>query len=228
MQSLDQFLTGLEKNPDTKDILEGKASYGGFDGPPLATTRQYHGVVSRGEWRQSQAGKWQFAFTFEILGDDEWTGRKFTEYYSKDGDNRINDEKFARFIGESGLDLKVVDRSSEEAFAKSFEGVEYILATRIWGTDGDRTGLRYLNRYTGQEPLLSIAPPKPQKDSKNLRADIQVNKERGPGQPEQGSETDGETAEVSGDEQDTAPQTPSVALPGSGRAPGVNLPPGLR
>lgn len=225
MPSLNEFLTGLEKNDTTKDILEGKTTFGGFDGPPLATNRQYHAVISRAEWRQAQtSGKWQFAFTFEILGDDEWTGRKFTEYYSKDGGNRINDEKFARFIGESGVDLKAVDRSSEEAFAKSFEGAEFIIATRIWGTDGDRTGLRYLNRYHGQEPQLSIAPPKAQSTNKPLRADITVNKERGPEKSEAPEET---TEEVEPEADESAP-TPSVALPGTGHQPGINLPPGLR
>lgn len=226
MPTLDQFLNGLEKNETTKDILEGKTTFGGFDGPPLPTNREYKAHVSRGEWRQSQSGKWQFAFTFEVDGDDDWTGRKFTEYYSKDGDNRINDEKFARFIGESGLDLKSVDRSSEAAFAQSFEGTEYIIATRIWGTDGDRTGLRYLNRDRGQDPKASITPPKPQ-TTKTLRADITVNKERGPGQPEQSvTALKDENGEDPNPQSET--QTPSVALPGSGRSPGVNLPPGLR
>lgn len=222
MPSLGEFLTGLEKNETTKDLLEGKSTFGGFDGPPLSTTRQYHAIVSRGEWRTSQAGKQQYAFTFEVLGEDEWTGRKFTEYFSRDGGNRINDEKFARFIGESGIDLKTIDRSSDEAFARSFEGVEYIVATRIWGTDSDRTGLRYLNRYRGQAPLLSIAPPKAQTEKKPLRADIQVNKNTG---PEEDQAPDGEES-AEGSEPE-AP-TPSVALPGSGRTSGVNLPPGLR
>lgn len=218
MPSLDQFLTGLETNH--ADTLEGKTSFGGFDGPPLATDRQYHAVISRAEWRQAQtSGKWQFAFTFEILGDpkDEFVGRKFTEYYSKDNGNKINDDKFSRLIAESGIDLKNVDRSSEATFAASFEGTEYIVATRIWGTDLDRTGLRYLNRYRNQEPLGYIAPPKSTAPKNPLRPEINVNKERGPEQPE--TEIEVEPTEVS---------TPSVALPGDGRQPTVNLPPGLR
>lgn len=214
------------------DELEGKSNFGGFDGPPLDTTRQYRAEVTRGEWRQSQAGKWSFSFTFEIIEDpkDEFVGRKFSEYYQIDkGAHAAAKQSFARFIGESGLKVADLDQSSNEAFASEFEGCRYVIATRVWGEDGDNTGIRYLNRDRGQELKMNIKPPVVKGGNKNLKPEINVNKERGPF-PE--TQTD-EPAEAPTD-QETAPLSeivetkPEVTLPGSGTRPaGINLPPGL-
>jgi hypothetical protein len=224
MKSISDFLKGLAE--EFPDQIAGKSQFGGFDGPPLPEDQQYRATISRGEWRQSQgSGKYSYAVTFEIQEPSEHAGRKFTEYYSADESaHRVSREKFSKLIGESGLNLAEVDQSSEETFAAAFEGTSYVIATRTWGEENDRTGLRYLNRDRGQE-LKKIAPAKGQEAAKPLRADISVNKNVGPFSAEQ-PETDeqGEEEEVVAAEPTQAP----ITLPGGTRPSGVSLPPGLR
>jgi hypothetical protein len=222
MRAVSDFLgEAEEKFPDE---LAGRSSAGGFDGPPLAQDREYRIQVSRAEHRKSNSGKWQFAVTFEVINDpgDEFVGRKFSEYFSIDKDaHEAARQSFARFLGASGLNVAELDQSSNEAFIAEFEGLTFICATRTWGTEDDRTGVRYLNQDRGQDPRPSIAPPKSKTGAKPLKADIMVNKNKGPAEPGPAAvATDSETEEA-------PPASPPVTLPGSGvRAP-VNLPPGL-
>lgn len=210
MQSLTDFLNDL--GAEFPDEIAGKGGASGFDGPPLPEDRQYRARISRGEWRQAQNGNWSFSFTFEIIEPAEFAGRKFSEYYSKDGSNQIAKEKFAKFIGESGIPFDEIDKSSDEAFAASFEDATFVIATRTWGDQNDRTGIRYLNRDRGQALQEKIAPAKKRgSTSKPLRADISVNKDKGPTE---------ESTPV-------APRPP-VTLPGGNRPSGVTLPPGLQ
>lgn len=215
MRSITDFLKEVKQ--DYPDALAGKSSAGGFDGPPLPDDREYRATVVRGEWRQAQSGNYSFAFTFEITFPEEFAGRKFSEYYSIDKGNAIAAEKFSRFIGESGVDLADVDQSNNESFAAAFEGSSFIIATRIWGQDADRTGIRYLNRDRGQEPKASIQPPKKKAGAaKSLTADIQL--------PKRGEEPFPEERAA---ETEVAVNQPTVTLPGSGVRPPVSLPPGL-
>lgn len=227
MRSITDFLnTDVAGDEALQDAVSGKASAGGFDGPPLAVTRQYRATITRGEWRQAQnSGKFSFAFTFEITEDihDEFVGRKFSEYYSIDKDaHKVGKEKFARLLGESGINAADFTGDNEKD-AKLFEGTEYVIATRIWGEDGDRTGLRYLNRDRGQALLDNIPAPKQQGGAKApLRADISVNKQKGP------AEEEPFPAEEAQEEAPVEAEKPKVNLPGASRPQGVNLPPGLQ
>lgn len=231
MRAVTDFLGEIgEQFPDE---LEGKSTFGGFDGPPLDPTRQYRAEIARGEWRQSRAGNWQFAFTFEVIEDlkDEFVGRKFTEYFTIDkGAKDGAKQAFARFIGESGLNVADLDQSSNENFAKEFEGCRYVIATRVWGEEQDQTGIRYLNRDRGQELKDNVKPPVnrgPGGSSKPLNPEINVNKDRGPF-PE--APTEAEEAPAQDNDLAAATSTEQkVNLPGSGTRPvGVNLPPGLQ
>lgn len=220
MRNINEFLKEVQK--EFPDELAGKASNGGgFDGPPLPEDRQYRATITRAEWRQATgSGKYSYAITFEVTEPAEWAGRKFSEYYSIDSGNRIAAEKFSKLIGESGINVAEADTSSNEAFAKSFEGAEFVVATRTWGEDDDKTGLRYLNRDRGQALKDKIDPPKKKKVGSSLVADIQIKKDQAPGP------FDGGTAEA--EEEATAPAQAPVSLPGGARPSGVNLPPGLR
>lgn len=218
MRGIGEFISDAEK--EFPDELEGRQTMGGFDGPPLAMTRQYRARVARGEWRQANtSGKWSFSITFEIVEDPhgEFVGRKFSEYYSIDkGAHEAARRAFSRFLGESGLDIPSISNQENEDFIKNFEDITYVVATRTWGDDGDNTGIRYLNRDRGQKLQENIKPPKaPGSVSKPLRADINIKKEEEPFP---------ETAPL-----EEAAAAPQVSLPGTGssRPPGVNLPPGL-
>lgn len=216
MRSITDFLNSdVAGDAELQDAIAGKSSAGGFDGPPLAVTRQYRATIVRGEWRQANSGKYNFSFTFEITEDpeNEFVGRKFSETYSIDKDaHKVSKEKFARLLGESGIQASDFTGDNEKD-AKLFEGTEYVIATRVWGEEGDRTGLRYLNRDRGQQLLTNIPAPKSQGGTKApLTADISVNKEKGP--------------QENVAEEPAQPATP-VSLPGAGRSSGVNLPPGL-
>lgn len=218
MQALGNLLGDLATEFPAE--IEGKNPNSGFDGPPLPSTRQYRAVVSRAEWRQAQSsGKYSYSITFEVTEPSEFAGKKFSEYYSLDAaSGSIGREKFARLIGESGIDLKTADTSSEASFAKEFEGKTFVIATRIWGDAMDRNGIRYLNRDRGQALQTDIKPLASELaalEKNKLKADIQINKEE--------AHTETQAAEES--PQVEIPQTPN--LPGSGRPP-VNLPPGLR
>lgn len=220
MQALGNVLGDLAT--EFPEAIEGKNPNSGFDGPPVPSTRQYRAEITRGEWRQSQGGKWSYSITFEITEPSEYAGKKFSEYYSIDASaGTIGREKFARLIGESGIDLKTADTSSEAAFAKEFEGKKFVIATRIWGDQKDRNGIRYLNKDRGQALRTDIKPLASELADNigKLKADIVVNKN----EETPAGESDAE-AEV---------QTPAeevqqpVTLPGGNR-PLVNLPPGLR
>lgn len=229
MQSLGNLLGDLAE--EFGDAIQGKNPNAGFDGPPVPSNRQYRAVVSRAEWRQATtSGKWSYSITFEITEPSEHAGKKFSEYYSIDAAaGAIGREKFARLIGESGIDLKTADTSSEDAFAKEFEGKQFVIATRIWGDQKDRNGIRYLNKDRGQALRTDIKPlPAELADNiGKLKADITVPKrEEAHGElpaseePEDGTYDEEKAAEA------TAEQ---VRLPGQGNRPeGVRLPPGLR
>jgi hypothetical protein len=230
MRSVADFIG--EATKDFSDEMEGKSPMGGFDGPPLDTTRQYRVQVARAEWRQAQgSGKWSFAITFEVIEDlqDEFVGRKFSEYYNIDqGAHEAAKRAFSRFLGESGLDIRDLDQSDNEAFISNFEGVQYVIAPRTWGEDDDRTGVRYLNRDRGQPLLDNIKPPQGRGggSAKPLKAEISVNKEKGPFDPMQ------EASQPPQEEPEQLPikevaATSPVQLPGAGTSAPVNLPPGL-
>lgn len=203
------------------DELAGKTGGGGFDGPPLNAKHEYRCVVDRAEWRKSQAGKWSYAITFRVIedpdSDDEFLGRKFTEYYSIGKDtNRVGLEKFSKFIGQSGLDLAGLDQSDNQSFIDSFVDVEYVVAVRTWGSESDRTGVRWLNRNNGQALRTEVAAPKPKDGTqKPLDAEISVDKVKGPA-----DETPTQAAEPE-------PQAPPVTLPTGNASSGISLPPGL-
>lgn len=225
MQDLTNLLGDLAT--EFPDEIEGKNTNAGFDGPPLPSTRQYRAMVSRAEWRQSQAGKWSYSITFEITEDPkgEFVGRKFSDYYSLDASaGEVGRSKFARLIGESGIDLATADTSSEATFAKEFEGKKFVIATRIWGDEMDRNGIRYLNKDRGQKLLDNITPAPAElraQTANKLKADIQIRK---------GEQVETETETETGEGTETeAPAQEQVRLPGSNQAPGgVRLPPGLR
>jgi hypothetical protein len=228
MQDLSNLLGDLAT--EFPEEIEGKNANSGFDGPPLPSTRQYRATISRAEWRQAQSsGKWSYSITFEITEDPkgEFVGRKFSDYYNLDASaGEVGRSKFARLIGESGIDLKTADTSSEATFAKEFEGKNFVIATRIWGDAMDRNGIRYLNRDRGQKLLDNITPAPAelrarQGTSGGLKADIQI--------PKQG-ETDTAVSEPTGEEAESGqPVQETVRLPGTNTAPGgVRLPPGLR
>lgn len=228
MQDLSNLLGDLAT--EFPDEIEGKNTAAGFDGPPLPSTRQYRAVVSRAEWRQATtSGKWSYSITFEITEDPkgEFVGRKFSEYYSLDASaGEVGRSKFARLIGESGIDVKTANTSSEAEFAKEFEGKKFVIATRIWGDAMDRNGIRYLNKDRGQKLLDNITPAPAELRAKSdgkLKADIQVGKrEEAHGEIPAG-ETDEETPE------EVQVPTEQVRLPGGNSQPGgVRLPPGLR
>jgi hypothetical protein len=190
------------------DALAGKNSASGFDGLPLPETRQYRATLTRGEWRQNNSGKWQFSFTFEVTAPEEYAGRKFSEYYDAGKDaHPASREKLARLIGESGVPQDEIDQTDEGTFANSFVGAQYIIATRTWGTDNDRTGIRYLNRDRGQVLLDKIEPKKDKKTAAPLKADITVPKQ---------------------EETDPAENIPAPAITLPKGPGGPNLPPGLR
>ena len=228
MDSIFTFLDGAKE--EFKDALAGKRTGGGFDGPPLPQNLQYRGQISRGEWRQAQtSGKWSFSMTFEVLEPEEFAGRKFTEYYSIGSDtNNIGREKLATLIGASGVDANSFDRTGDvekdnAAFAKLFEGTQYVVAVRTWGDDMDRTGLRYLNKDYGQTLLTNVEPPKPKggnlpnkKGGGPLKADISIPK---------GDDQTEEQPDTPNTEPDEQPQ---VTFPGGKSPSGVTLPPGLR
>jgi hypothetical protein len=232
MRSITDFISNdVAKDSALQDAVSGRASAGGFDGPPLPISRQYRATIVRGEWHQSQAGKYSFAFTFEVTEDiyDEFVGRKFTEYYSIDESaNQVAKEKFARLLGESAIPHDQFTGDNEQD-AHLFEGTEYVIATRVWGEEDDRTGIRYLNRDRGQKLLDNIPPPKSAKGTKKpLRPDISVNKNRGPQQEEAEEEPFPEGEPDSAESEETVQQQRPINLPGGNSRPGgVNLPPGL-
>lgn len=218
MKQLTDLIGGIvEQFPDE---AAGKSPASGFDGPPLPETRQYRAEIVRGEWRQAVgSGIWQFAFTFEIQEPEEWAGRKFSENYNPEG-HVASREKLARLIGESGLDMSEVDQSSYDAFADAFVGTKYVIATRTWGTENDRTGLRYLNKDRGQELQTSIKPPVKKTQTANLgKPDISVLK----------NQAAASSAPPASEETAEAPvEAAAPGLPGNGSRPPINLPPGLR
>lgn len=217
MKQLTDLLGGLAT--EFPDQIAGKSPASGFDGPPLPENRQYRAEIVRGEWRQSTgSGNWSFSFTFEVTEPAEFAGRKFSEYYDPNG-HQASREKLSRLIGESGLNLDEVDKSDYDVFAKAFEGTSYVVATRIWGTENDRTGLRYLNKDRGQALQENIKPPVKKTPPADLqRPDISVLK----AQQEAAAQAAGQTEE-SAPAPESAPQ-----LPGAGVRPPVTLPPGLR
>lgn len=224
MQDIGKILGNLGQ--DFPNEIAGKSTGGGFDGPPVPSTRQYRATVIKSEWYQAKSsGKWSYSLTFEITAPEEFAGKKFSEYYSIDENtNAIGREKFARLIGESGINIKDADTSSNEAFAKEFEGKEFVIATRIWGDEMDRNGLRYLNKDRGQKLLDKIDPPKNEQLQKaKLKADIKVNKDAEAAAPAE--EPEEESAEYI--EQPIKEQE-QVRLPGGNRPNLPNLPPGLR
>lgn len=223
MQALGNLLGDLAQ--EFPEAIEGKNPNSGFDGPPLPSNRQYRATVTRGEWRQSQAGKWSYSITFEITEPTEYKGKKFSEYYSIDASaGTIGREKFARLIGESGIDLATADTSSEDAFAKEFEGKNFVIATRIWGDQKDRNGIRYLNKDRGQVLKTDIKPLASELADNigKLKADITVPK-REEAHGEVPNEDD--TASIPPAEEVDVPQ--GVSLPGQGSRPPIKLPPGL-
>lgn len=232
MQQLENLLGDLATQ--FPDAIEGKNPNSGFDGPPVPSTRQYRAVVSRAEWRQAQSsGKYSYSITFEITEPAEYAGKKFSEYYSMDASaGTVGREKFARLIGESGIDLKTADTSSEDAFAQEFVGKKFVLATRIWGDEMDRNGLRYLNKDRGQKLLDNIKPAASElaaQQKAKLKAEIQVNKAEESTPEEESVPEDTSAEEREAAHEQTIPQQAPPSLPGSGSArPPVNLPPGLR
>lgn len=234
MQNLGNILGDLAT--EFPDAIEGKNPNSGFDGPPVPSTRQYRAVISRAEWRQAQSsGKYSYSITFEITEPAEYAGKKFTEYYSLDASaGTVGREKFARLIGESGINVKEADTSSEETFAQEFVGKEFVIATRIWGTDMDRNGLRYLNKDRGQKLLDKITPAPSELQAMaahKLKADIQVNKQPEVEQQQIPETVAEEQAEAREEHQAAGTEVPASTprLPGGSARPGnVNLPPGLR
>ena len=222
MRSITDFLGEAAK--EFGDELEGRSVSGGFDGPPLAQNRQYRARVARAEWRQATtSGRWSYSVTYEVTEDpkDEFVGRKFSEYYSIEaGTPEAGKRAFSRFIGDSGVNVKELEypktgdvETDNNAFIKCFEGVSFVIATRVWGDDESNTGIRYLNRDRDQALLDHIEPHKPKGATKNsLVPEINVNKSKGP---------------FDADESQEVQQAPA-SLPGSGTRPPVNLPPGLR
>lgn len=219
MKQLTDLIGGIVK--DFPDEAAGKNPASGYDGPPLPENRQYRAEIVRGEWRQAVgSGIWQFSFTFEILEPEEFAGRKFSENYNPEG-HVASREKLARLIGESGLDMAEVDQSSYDAFADAFVGTQYVIATRTWGTENDRTGLRYLNKDRGQALQTNIKPPVKKTQTSNLgKPDISVLKNAA---ANSAPPTDEEPAADEAPAETTAP-----SLPGTGGRPPINLPPGLR
>lgn len=218
MQKISDFLR--EAAEEFGDELDGVSGGGGWNGPPLADDREYRVKVFRAEWYKTQGGNMRYSIAFEVVDDPggEFVGRKFSEYYNIDSDAPPAAKRsFASFIGASGLDISELDQSNEQAFIEPFEGITFIAATRIWGEDGDKTGIRYLNRDKNQDPRAKINPPKKRGGGSNLSADISVNKNRGP--QEDAREEQAEEAPEQ--------EQPKVTLPGGTASATPNLPPGL-
>jgi hypothetical protein len=220
MRKINEFLKDAAK--EFPDALAGKSSAGGFDGPPLPVNLEYRVVLTRGEWRQANnSGNYSFAMTFEVAEPAEFAGRKFSEYYSIDeGAHPVAREKFAQLIGASCIDLTEVNTDDNDEFAKAFEGTQYVVATRVWGDDGDRNGIRYLNKDYGQTLKTDVKPPKPRGGGLPTR--------KGPGI---GDKLALPTAQILKNTEEEAqaeqPAAPSPTLPGGAAPSGVKLPPGL-
>ena len=217
MRQIADFLgQAAQENPDE---LAGKGGGGGFDGPPLNESHEYRVQVAKAEWRQAnQSGKWSYAITFEVIedpsDDNEFLGRKFTEYYSIDKGNRIAQEKFSKFIGQSGVDVSDLDQSDNQKFIDGFVDATFVAAVRTWGQDNDRTGIRWVNRDNGQSLRTDISAQKSRGGSaKPLQADIAVNKQKGP-------------VEEPAEEPESAPPVTLPKAPDTASS-GITLPPGL-
>lgn len=245
MVNLQDFLGDINKNykKDMDKAAEGPS--GAFSGPPLPPELEYRVTVDSADYKASKAGNWQLVVTYEIQEPSEFAGRKIQEYYATQPGNEIAQRKVSQVLGALGPDLSGVG-SDWEALTSRLVGLNAVIATRLWGTDNDRNGVRWINADRGQALSTTVKPPKASTGPKNaLRPDVTVPKpapataaptalsgdpEPAPEPSYPDAEPDVETFEEAPAQSApiSAPAQPST-LPGANRPTGgPNLPPGLR
>lgn len=218
--SLQDLLGNLAKNHgETMDkASRGETPTGAWDGPPLPTNLDYRVLVDSAEFKKSVAsGRPQIVLTFEVQEPAEFKGRKFQDYYNPKPDQEVGVRKLAELFG--SLQAKMDGWGEDfEGFVKQFEGKSAVVTVRTWGSDNDRTGVRYINLDKGQELRTNVAAAKTKAktDTTALRPEINIPKNEGPG----------ETAPAAPPviPSQTATEAPVTAPPLPG---GPNLPPGL-
>lgn len=181
----------------------------------LPIDREYRVVVDSAEYGKSKtSGKSQMTLVYKVVEPAEFAGKKFSDYQSMPPTTTIGSEVFSKTIGalQATLDGYGDDFAG---FVKQFEGQTAVVALRIWGQEGDRIGVRWINADHGQTLSTKVNPIKSKTDTKTLRPDVNIPK----GEPF--PETPGITPPPVEPPAAANPATPPSTA-------GVNLPPGLR
>lgn len=212
--SLQDVLKGLQKDfaADYDRAAEATGGPSGAYDVDLPQDREYRAVVTDAKFAPSKSsGREQITITFEITEPAEWAGAKFQEYIDAQPVNEISSRKLASLFGA----LQATAAGSNDEMVAQFIDKSVVIATRRWGQENDRNGLRWANADVGQDLRTNIKPPKPKKNTTDIRPEINIPKAEEAAEPF--PEAPVETAATP----DVIPQT--TTLPG-----GVNLPPGLR
>jgi hypothetical protein len=196
-----------------KNAYEGKSPASAWDAD-LPLDIEFRVEVASCKFDKSKAsGRDQFVFTWEVVGPEEYAGKKFQEYVSPSPTNEAGSRQLADLLGALQANLEGWGNDQWNEFAAQFEGRTAVVALRRWGQNDDRIGIRYINLDRGQELRTGIKPPKPKnnRSAADLRPEINIPKD----DPFPATTVTPPPAEE-------PKQATTPPLPG-----GINLPPGL-
>lgn len=193
-----------------------KAASGQGSGPSsdwetsdLPLTREYRVKVFKAEVKNSKAGNTQIVLSLEVLEPEEFAGKKFQEYVNPAPTNEVGSKVLSQLFGALRADATGLGKNDLPLYVDRFIDKTMVVTLRRWGSEMDRTSLRFTNFDAGQELRENITPPKVSAPKKDLRPDINIPRR-----------------EVSAD--GPFPATPPIAIPTTASVSVPNLPPGLR
>ncbi len=177
----------------------------------LPLDREYRVVVDSADYGKSKSsGKPQITLVYKVQEPADFAGKKFSDYQGVPPTTDIGAEQLARTIG--ALQASTEGYGDDfEGFVKQFEGKTAVVALRLWGQEGDRIGVRWINTDKGQDLRTDVKPKAARNGNpaSGLKPDVQIPKgDPFPDTPAQPPVT-----------------PPTITPPSTG---GVNLPPGLR